>query len=64
MWEYKKEIIKITDPDKYSILSEMNIFGDDNWEIFSITESVVERWSMYGEPHEEVEYVLYMKKLK
>ena len=63
MWEYKKQIIVIKDPSDYEIEYEMNKFGQEGWEIFSITEKVVEEWKIYGEPHKTVEYTMYMKKL-
>jgi len=63
MWEYQKQIIEIKDPSDYEIVSEMDKFGQDGWEIFSITEKVVEEWKTYGEPHKTVEYTMYMKKL-
>ena len=63
MWEYQKQIIEIKDPSDYEIVSEMDKFGQEGWEIFSITEKVVEEWKTYGEPHKTVEYTMYMKKL-
>ena len=63
MWEYQKQIIEIKDPRDYEIVSEMDKFGQEGWEIFSITEKVVEEWKIYGELHKIVEYIMYMKKL-
>lgn len=64
MWEYQKQIIEIKDPSDYEIVSEMDKFGQDSWEIFSIIEKVVEEWkTYYGEQHKIVEYTMYMKKL-
>ncbi len=63
MWEYKKRIISIEDPSDYEIVSEMNKLGQDRWEIFSMTEKVIESWERFGESHKIVEYEMYMKRL-
>ena len=63
MWEYQKQIIGLKDPSDYEIVSEMDKFGQEGWEIFSITEKVVEEWKIFGETHKTVEYTMYMKKL-
>lgn len=64
MWKYQKEIIEIRNPKGFEIINQMNKIGEDGWEIFSITEKVVEEWKVYGEKHEIVQYTLYMKKIE
>ncbi len=64
MWEYNKDVIIIEKPLGYEILNTMDDLGGVGWEIFSITERVVREYTIYGEQHKDVEYTLYMKKLK
>ncbi len=62
MWIYQKQIKEFKDPSGDTIISEMNDFGQEGWEIFSISERIIEQWMTYGYPHKIVEYTLYMKK--
>jgi hypothetical protein len=63
MWEYEIRIIYLEDPNDYEIAMEMDKFGAERWEIFSVNERIVEQWNTYGEPHNRVEYKLYMKRI-
>ncbi|MDA3906428.1 MAG: hypothetical protein PF484_10160 [Bacteroidales bacterium] len=63
MWEYEIIIRHFEDPNDYELTKEMDKFGAERWEIFSIKERVVENWNTYGEPHNIVEYKLYMKRI-
>lgn len=64
-FEYKKEIIVIQDPKDCEIIDSMNdIYGEDGWEIFSVNEKIIEECSIFGEPHKNVEYNMYMKREK
>lgn len=62
MFEYQKQIIEIKDPNDYEIVPEMDKFGQEGWDIFQITEKVVEKWKTYGEDHQRIEYTMYMKR--
>jgi len=62
-WLYKKIIIELKDPSDFDLETYMNKYGQECWEIFSITEKIDKEWVLYGESHKFVSYVLYMKKL-
>jgi len=62
MWKYKKETITIEDPTDDLIIIELNKFGEDDWEVFSILGNIIYEWEVYSEKHYIVEYTIYMKK--
>ena len=62
MFEYQKQIMEIKNPNEYEIVSEMDKFGQEGWDIFSITEKNVQEWKTYGEDNRIVEYTMYMKR--
>ena len=62
MWEYKKEIIESKDIDPKDIIKEMDKFGSDGWEVFSLTERI-DQYQRYGDLVTTIYYTLYMKKL-
>lgn len=61
MWEYRKEVIESKDIEPKDIIKEMDKFGLDGWEIFSLTEKVVQ-YTCYGDLVTTIYYTLYMKK--
>jgi hypothetical protein len=62
VWEYKKEIIESKDIDPKDIIKEMDKFGSDGWEVFSLTERI-DQYQRYGDLVTTIYYTLYMKKL-
>ena len=40
MWEYRKEVIESKDIEPKDIVKEMDIFGSEGWEVFSLTEKI------------------------
>jgi len=62
MFEYDVKFVIIKDPDDSDIITDMNRLGKLGWDVFSVTERVVENWTVYGKDHCRVEYKMYMKK--
>jgi len=62
VWEYKKEIIESKDIEPKDIIKEMDKFGSDGWEVFSLTERI-DQYQRYGDLVTTIYYTLYMKKL-
>lgn len=61
MWEYRKEVIEIKDIEPKNVIKEMNKFGSEGWEVFSLTEKE-EQYQRYGDLVKTIYYTLYMKK--
>ena len=61
MWEYRKEVIESKDIEPKDIVREMDKFGSEGWEVFSLTEEV-EQYQRYGDLVTTIYYTLYMKK--
>jgi hypothetical protein len=62
MWQYQIETIGIKNPTNESLSSSMNLFGEEGWEIFSLTQRIVEQWNNYGVETKIIEFTLYMKR--
>ena len=54
MFEYNKIFIRLR--DSYDIISKMDEYGQDRWEIFSIAE-------VYIESSGDYEFTFYMKRI-
>ena len=61
MWEYRKEVIVSKDIEPKDIVREMDKFGSEGQEVFSLTEEV-EQYQRYGDLVTTIYYTLYMKK--
>ena len=61
MWEYRKEVIESKDIEPKDIVREMDKFGSEGQEVFSLTEEV-EQYQRYGDLVTTIYYTLYMKK--
>lgn len=62
MWQYYKVRKTLTDPSDSDIIDVMDQFGADGWEIITILESIVDKWTVHSETHVSIEYTMYMKK--
>jgi hypothetical protein len=60
-WEYRKETIESKDVEPKDIVKEMDKFGSEGWEVFSLTEKT-EQYTRYGDLVTTIYYTLYMKK--